>query len=329
MSKGSIGSRDHREAGAVTENKASHDVIIIGAGPAGLSAAIYCGRANLKTGVIDRMGPGGQVATTDWVENYPGFPEGISGLDLSAKMEEQARRFGAEIILAEIESLKEEEGLFTLCCTEGDLRAPAVIIASGTRPRELGVPGESQFKGRGVSYCATCDGALYKEKVAVVVGGGDSAVGEAIFLTRFCRKVRLVHRRDALKATKVLQDRAFRNPKIEFVWSSVVTSINGGERVEGVSVRNVKDDSTTEIPADGVFLYVGLLPNTEFIRGFVDLDEWGYVLTDDSMKTSRLGVYAAGDVRHKGLRQVVTATADGATAAVAMERFLSETGKTG
>ncbi|MDP2859628.1 MAG: thioredoxin-disulfide reductase [Bacillota bacterium] len=309
--------------------KATHDVIIVGAGPAGLSAGIYCGRANLRTGVIDKMGPGGQVATTDWVENYPGFPEGISGLDLSAKMEEQARRFGADIILAEIENLKEEDGLFTLCCTEGDLRAPAVIIASGARSRELGVPGESRFKGRGVSYCATCDGALYKEKVAVVVGGGDSAIGEAMFLTKFARKVHVVHRRGALRATEVLQDRAFKNSRLEFVWSSVVTSINGGDKVQSVTVRNVKDERTHEILTDGVFLYVGLLPNTEFIRGFVDLDEWGYVLTDDNMKASRLGVFAAGDVRHKEVRQVVTATADGAMAAVSVEHYLSETGKAG
>ena len=313
----------------MTDTSATHDVVIIGAGPAGLSAGIYCGRANLATCVIDRMGPGGQVATTDWVENYPGFPEGISGLDLSAKMEEQARRFGAEITLAEIENLKEQGGLYTLCCTEGDLRAPAVIIASGTRPRELGVPGESRFRGSGVSHCATCDGALYRDKVVVVVGGGDSAIGEATFLTRFARKVYVVHRRDALRATKVLQERAFKNPKLEFVWSYVVTSINGGEKVESVTVRNVRDDGTHTIETDGVFLYVGLLPNTEFVRGFVDLDEWGYVLTDDSMRASRLGIYAAGDVRHKDLRQVVTATADGAMAAVSVEHYLSETGKAG
>jgi len=313
----------------VADGKTTYDVIIIGAGPAGLSAGIYCGRADLKTCIIDRMGPGGQVATTDWVENYPGFPEGISGLDLSAKMEEQARRFGAEITLAEIENLKEQDGLYALCCTEGDLRAPAVIIASGTRPRELGVPGEARFRGSGVSYCATCDGALYRDKVVVVIGGGDSAIGEAMFLTKFARKVYVIHRRDQLRATKVLQDRAFKNLKIEFVWSSVVTSIDGGDKVESVAVRNVKDGSVHAIFTDGVFLYVGLLPNTEFVRGFVDLDEWGYVLTDDSMKASRLGIYAAGDVRHKGLRQVVTATADGAMAAVSVDHYLSETGRAG
>ncbi len=311
----------------MADGKTTYDVIIIGAGPAGLAAGIYCGRADLKTCIIDRMGPGGQVATTDWVENYPGFPEGISGLDLSAKMEEQARRFGAEIILAEIENLKEQDGMYTLCCTEGDLRAPAVIIASGTRPRELGIPGETHFKGGGVSYCATCDGALYRGKTVIVIGGGDSAIGEAMFLTKFARKVYIIHRRDLLRATKVLQERAFGNPKIEFVWSSVVTSIEGGDKVESVSVRNVKDDSVHKIATDGVFLYVGLLPNTEFVRGLLELDEWGYVLTDDSMKTSKLGIYAAGDVRHKGLRQVVTATADGAMAAVSVDHYLSETGK--
>lgn len=304
-----------------------YDVIIIGAGPAGLTAGIYCGRARLATCVIDRMGPGGQVATTDKVDNYPGFPDGISGLELSAQMEQQARNFGAEIVLAEIEKIKEQDGIYTVCCAEGELVAPAVIVATGARPKELGVVGEDTFRGRGVSYCATCDGAFYRDKVAVVIGGGDSAIGEAIFLTRFARKVYVVHRRDELRATRVVQERAFKNSKIEFLLSSVVTSVNGKDKVSSVTVKNLKDSSTREVETDGVFLYVGLLPNTEFLRDFVDLDERGYVLTDDDMRTSRLGLYAAGDVRHKTLRQVVTATSDGAIAAVAVEKYLEETGK--
>lgn len=305
----------------------TYDVVIIGAGPAGLTAGIYCGRANLSTCIIDKMGPGGQVATTDKVENYPGFPEGISGLDLSMKMEEQARRFGAEIVLAEIERIREEDGMYTLCCTEGELRAPAVIVATGARPKELGVPGETKFKGRGVSYCATCDGAFYRGKVTAVVGGGDSAISEAIFLTRFAEKVYVIHRRDELRATKVLQDRARQNPRIEFILSSVVESINGEDRVESIEVKSLRDGGRRTLVVDGVFLYVGLIPNTEFIKHFVDLDEYGYVLTDENMRTSRLGIFAAGDVRHKSLRQVVTATADGALAAMAVEHYLEETGK--
>ena len=311
----------------MTEETRTYDVVIIGAGPAGLTAGIYAGRADLSTCVIDRVGPGGQVSLTDKVENYPGFPEGITGLDLAVKMEEQARKFGAEIVLAEITDLREENGYYILRCTEGDLRAPAIIVATGTRPKELGVPGESAFRGRGVSYCATCDGAFYRDKVTVVVGGGDSAIGEAIFLTRFARKVYIVHRRDELRATKVLQDRAKANPKIEFLWSSVITSVNGQERVESATLRNVRDESIRQVETDGVFLYVGLEPNTEFLRGFIDLDERGYVLTGDDMQASRLGVFAAGDVRHKDLRQVVTATADGAMAAVAVEHYLTESGR--
>ncbi len=301
-----------------------YDVVILGAGPAGLSAGIYCGRARMTTCIMDKMGPGGQAATTDKIENYPGFPEGIPGFDLSMLMEQQAKNFGAEIVLAEIESITEKDGMFVVEGTEANLVAPVVVIATGARPKELGVPGEKQFRGRGVSYCATCDGAFYRGKHVVVVGGGDSAIGEAIFLTRFADKVYVVHRRDELRATKVVQDRAFKNPKIEFVLSHVVSSIDGQDSVQSVTVKSTKTSETRRIDAQGVFLYVGLLPNSEFVKGFIDLDERGYVLTDEHMRTSRTGVFAAGDVRHKVLRQVVTATSDGAIAAVEAEKYLEE-----
>lgn len=301
------------------------EVVVIGAGPAGLAAALYAGRARLATVVIERGGAGGQASTTHLIENYPGFPEGITGPDLMQRMEQQARRFGAEFRYAEVRALAtgEDGGGFLISTGEGDLRAPAVIVATGTEPVRLGVPGEDRLRGSGVSYCATCDGAFFRDKHVLVVGGGDSAIVEALFLTRFASRVTVVHRRDELRATKVVQEDAFKNPKIGFAWNSVVDEILGADRVEGVILRDTRTGEKRRLDADGVFVAIGSRPDTGFVAGLVDLDPRGYIVTDDRMRTRTRGLFAAGDVRAKTVRQVVTAVADGAVAAVEAERHIS------
>ena len=299
-----------------------HDLIIVGGGPAGLSAAIYAARSRLKTVVLERGMPGGQAATTHRIENYPGFPDGVLGPDLGAALERQATNFGAEFVQTEIEKVDLSGELKTVRAYEGDYRGRALILATGADPKKLGVKGEDEFRGRGVSYCATCDGAFFKDQEVVVVGGGDAAVEEAIFLTRYAARVSIVHRRDQLRAAKVIQERARANDKIAFIWNSVVDEIKGEKHVEGVSVRNVKTGETRVIPAAGVFIYVGLVPNTALVQGQLDLDEWGYVKAGEDTLTSRPGVYAAGDCRKKPLRQVVTAVSDGAVAAMAAAKYL-------
>lgn len=299
-----------------------YDVVILGAGPAGLTAAIYAGRARLDTVVIDHGVPGGQVATTDMVENYPGFPQGVSGADLAGLMNEQAARFGARIEMAEVEGLAREGDLWRVDTSDGPYRARAVIVATGARPRELGVPGEKEFRGRGISYCATCDGAFFRDKPVVVVGGGDSAVTEAEFLTRFASHVTIVHRRDQLRAARSLQERVLDNPKISVRWNAVVTSFLGEGRLQRVRLRDVKAGTESEVEAEGAFIYVGLLPNTSFLNGVVPLDEGGYLVTDEAMALPVPGLFAAGDVRRKRLRQVATAVGDGAVAAMAAEEYI-------
>lgn len=301
------------------------EVLVIGAGPAGLAAALYAGRARLTTVVLERDAAGGQASTTHLIENYPGFPEGITGPDLMQRMEQQARRFGAEFRYAEVHALAtgEDGGGFLISTSEGDLRAPAVIVATGTEPVRLGVPGEDRLRGSGVSYCATCDGAFFRDKHVLVVGGGDSAIVEALFLTRFASRVTVVHRRDELRATKVVQEDAFKNPKIGFAWNSVVDEILGADRVEGVIMRDTRTGEKRRLDADGVFVAIGSRPDTGFVAGLVDLDPQGYIVTDDRMRTRTAGLFAAGDVRAKTVRQVVTAVADGAVAAVEAERHIS------
>ncbi|NLY39566.1 MAG: thioredoxin-disulfide reductase [Firmicutes bacterium] len=299
----------------------SYDLIIIGGGPAGLTAGLYASRAKLKTLLIEKKAAGGQIATTEHIENYPGFAQG-SGQELVKIMEEQAARFGAEFLAAGATAVDFSAQEKIITTGKGEFRAPAVIIATGCSARRLEVPGEKEFIGRGVSFCATCDGAFYEDLPVMVVGGGDAAVEEALYLTRFVEKVYLVHRRDALRATKIVQDRVFNNPKIEVVWNSVVEELQGDELLERVVVRNVKDGRKTEIAVNGIFIYIGFLPNTGFLAGQIRLNESGYVVTDDRMETSVPGVFAAGDCREKLLRQVVTATGDGATAAFAVEKYL-------
>lgn len=301
-----------------------YDVIIIGAGPAGLSAAIYSARGGLKTAVFERAFIGGQITVTDEVENYPGFEDALSGFDLTERMRAQAARFGAEFHDEEITAMG-MEGLCKIIETGKDkYRAKAVIICTGAHPRRLNVPGEERFTGRGVSYCATCDGALYRDKVVAVVGGGDSAIEEGIFLTRFAKKVVVIHRRDQLRAQQIIQQRAFKNPKMEFIWDSVVQEIQGETMVEKLEIYNRKTNEISYIPADGVFIYVGILPNNELLESRIELDSAGFVLTDEFMHTNVPGIYAAGDIRHTVLRQVVTATSDGAIAAWSAEKWIIE-----
>jgi thioredoxin reductase (NADPH) len=303
----------------------TYDVVIIGGGPAGLTAGLYTARARLKSLLIEKGLPGGLVTTTEWVENYPGFEEGIMGVELAQKMEKQAVRFGLEIIqgtVMDISSNKKIKGI----SLEGDLHyeAKTIILATGAHPRLLKIEGEDEFRGRGVSYCATCDGAFYKGKKIAVVGGGDSAVQEAIFLTKFAEMVYVIHRRDQLRAEKILQERAFSNPKIKFIWNSVPEKISGDDGVNALHIRNLKACENSVLDVQGVFIYIGYNPNTEFLKGLVDLDENNYIITDKNMAASTPGIYAAGDVRNKPLKQIATAVGDGATAAMAVVKYIEE-----
>lgn len=298
-----------------------HDLIIIGAGPAGLTAGMYAARARMNVLLLEKAVPGGQIIVTDWIENYPGFPEGISGFDLGEKMKTQAEKLGLTIETAEVHGLELSENVKTVQLRDRFITARSLILASGASPRKLGV-GEDKFMGKGVSFCATCDAPFYRDKVVVAVGGGDTAVQESVYLTKFAKKVYLVHRRDQLRAAKILQERAFANDKIEFVWDSVVTGMDGFFSVESVHVRNVKTDEKRTLPANGIFIWVGILPNTEYVRGAVKTDDSGFIITDAGMQTSVPGVFAAGDVRNTPLRQVSTAVGDGAVAALAAEHYI-------
>ena len=302
-----------------------YDVIIIGGGPAGLTAGIYAKRAMLNTVLLEGKGVGGQIIVTDLVENYPGFPE-ISGAELAAKFEEQAQKFGLEFRnMVDVTAIEDNGDTKLVKTTDGDIETKAVIITTGTTPRKLGAKGELDFIGRGVSYCATCDGFFFRDKIAVVVGGGDSAITEAIFLTKMVKKVYVVHRRDELRAEKINQEHALKNPKIEIVWDSVVEEIAGSQVVEKVILKNVKTNETSELKTDGVFIYVGLDPNTGFTD--VNKDEWGFIIANDRMETSVKGIFVAGDCRNTPLRQIVTAVGDGAIAAVSAEKYIEKISK--
>lgn len=298
------------------------DLIIIGGGPAGLSAAIYGSRAALKTTLIERGMPGGQAATTEIIENYPGFPQGVGGPELMMSMHEQALKFGVEVTGAEVLSLSKQGAEVVVHTDNGDLRAKAVIVATGAQPSQLAIPGEAKFRGRGVSFCATCDGAFFTGKKVAVIGGGDAAVEEALFLTKLVEKVYLIHRRDQLRATKILQERALANDKIEFIWNTVPESILGNDLVEAIMLKDVLTGESKSIAVDGVFIYIGMFPNTEFLQGFLELSARNSIIVNHKMATSVPGVFAAGDVCQKSLRQVVTAVSDGAIAAVEAEKYI-------
>ncbi|MFA5498614.1 MAG: thioredoxin-disulfide reductase [Candidatus Cloacimonadia bacterium] len=307
-----------------SKNALKYDLVIIGAGPAGLAAGIYAARGGLKTVIFERGLVGGQIVTTADVDNYPGFEETINGFDLVEKMKKQAERFKAEFRNEEVTAIS-LEGICKIVETDtATYRTKAIIFATGANPRKLAVPGEERLTGRGVSYCATCDGAFYREKVVAVVGGGDSAVEEAIFLTNFAKKVYIIHRRDQLRAVHAVQQRAFKNPKIEVIWDTVVHSIEGDEQLEKLVLFNRVKDKTSMLPVDGVFIYVGTIPNNQLVESRIELDSSGFVITGGDMQTNIPGVYAAGDLVHKVLRQVVTAVSDGATAAFSAEKWIQQ-----
>lgn len=295
------------------------DIAIVGGGPAGLAAALYGARARAKTVVFESQLPGGQIITTDWIENYPGMPEGLNGSKVGELMHAHAEKFGATFhTFVRVESIRPDRGGFVLACDDGEeYPARAVIVATGAVPVKLGIPGESEYIGRGVSWCATCDGALFRDKVVAVVGGGDAAIEEALFLTKFAEKVYVVHRRDELRATKCIQERLFESPKVEMRWSRIPTEILGHEgRVTSVRLASTKGEPDEVLPLDGVFEFIGVRPNSELVRDLVDVDERGWVKVDHAMMTSEDGLFAAGDVTDTPLKQVVTAAGQGATAAV-------------
>ena len=299
-----------------------YDIAIVGGGPAGLSAAIYASRALVKVALLEKGLCGGQAATTDHIENYPGFPDGISGMKLMEMFSQQAERFGTEIFtFSEVRSIVKSKNGFIIDLESGGLATHVIIYCAGQSPSKLGIRGEEEYYGRGVSYCATCDGALFKGRDIVVVGGGDSAIEEAIFLTRFANSVTVIHRRDELRAAKILQKRAYENPKIRFELGAVLDEISGKQLVESVRVKKLRDDSIKEINAQGVFIYVGNKPNSGLLAGLVKLDERGYIMTDLECNTSFPGIFAAGDVRRSGLKQVATSVSDGATAAISAIRY--------
>jgi thioredoxin reductase (NADPH) len=300
------------------------DVVIIGAGPAGLAAAIYAARSGMKTVVFEKAMVGGQITVTEDVENYPGFEHAIGGFELTDKMKQQSLRFGAEFIEAEVMEVGLEGKCKIIGTHEQKYRAKSMIFCAGAYPRRLSVPGEERLTGKGVSYCATCDGALYRGKTVAVIGGGDSAIEEGMFLTKFADKVYVIHRRDALRAQYIIQQRAFKNPKMEFVWNSVIQEIKGDTKVAEIEIVNRKTDKISFLKTDGVFIYVGILPNTGLLESRVLLDTAGFVLTDEYMHTNIPGIFAAGDIRSKVLRQVVTATSDGAIAAWSAEKWIAE-----
>lgn len=298
------------------------DTVILGGGPAGLSAGIYASRGAVSTAIIDTSMLGGQPSNYLELENYPGFPL-VGGFDLMEKFEEHADKFGVQKFpMQEIESVDLKSTPKVIKTKDAEFRAKTVIIACGAQPMKLGVPGEAEFVGRGVSYCAVCDGAFYKNKVVAVVGGGNAAVEEAMYLTKFADKVYVIHRRNELRADKIVQERAFKNEKIEFIWDSVVKEINGADLVNTAVLENVKTHEISNLQVDGVFPYIGMTPNIESISGQVEQDANGFIITDETMKTSIDGVYAAGDVRKTPLRQVITAASDGAVSAVYAVKYL-------
>ncbi|GAB6076174.1 thioredoxin-disulfide reductase [Desulfurobacterium crinifex] len=301
------------------------DVVIVGAGPAGLAAGIYAGRSQLKTVILDQMMPGGQLLITEQIENYPGFHDGITGFELSEKLRVHAEKFGAVIENGQpVSSVDLDGDLFVVRVEGGEIKGKTLIWAAGSIAKKLNVPGEAEFIGRGVSYCAVCDGAFFKDRVVAVIGGGDSALEEALYLTKFASKVYLIHRRDKFRAVKIIQDRVKRNEKIEPVFNKVVVSINGTQFVESLTLKDTITAETTELPVDGVFIFIGNEPNVAPVVHLVETTEQGFIITDKEMRTKTPGLFAAGDVRHKFLKQVVTAAADGAVAAMSATKYLEE-----
>lgn len=305
------------------KNTTSFDVLVVGAGAAGMTAAMYSSRANLKTGMIESVIYGGQMMNTSDVENFPSFPK-ITGAVLSQKMYDSCTSFGAETIFANVENVVDLGDIKEVHTSEGIYTAKAVIIATGSTHRELGIEGEREYQGMGVSYCAVCDGAFFKDKIVTVVGGGDSAIEEAIFLTQYAKEVRVVHRREELKAQKIIQERAFSNEKINFIWNAEVIEVKGKNKVSSVILKHTITDHTMELETDGLFIYIGLDPLTSEFRGLGVTDEDGWIVTDEDMKTVVNGIFSAGDVRKKNLRQITTAVGDGAIAGQKSYEYVSK-----
>ena len=302
-----------------------YDTLIIGGGPAGYTAALYAARAGLDTAVIERMSPGGQMGLTDVIDNYPGFPEGVDGFTLGMNMQAQAERFGAKTLFGDVTEVDFKSPACKIVKTTSDTyTARTVIIATGANPRELGLPNEGALIGKGVHYCAHCDGRFYKGKTVAVVGGGNSAVSDALYLSRVTEKVYVIHRRDTLRATKIYHEPLMKAENVEFLWNSAVTEILSDGRVTGVRVKDLTDGTEREVSFSGLFVSIGRKPATGFLQGVLELDEYGYIKADESTRTSVPGVFAVGDVRTKALRQVVTAVADGATAVHYAEEYLTE-----
>ncbi len=302
----------------------TYDVIIIGAGPAGMAAAIYTGRARLETLILEKGMSGGQILLTDFVENYPGFPEGVVPFELMDNFRKHAEKFGAKIETDEVHEVRNEEKLWHVVGNKGEYPGRAVIIATGSSYRRLGLPEETKLTGRGVSYCGTCDGAFFKDRDVCVIGGGDHALTEALFLTKFCSSVKIIHRRDEFRGEKIIQERIFKNEKIEVLWDSVIEEIKGEDKLESITIRNVKDETTRELKIDGLFVSIGMDPNSSFVKGLLDLDEMKQIKVDHSMATSQPGIFAAGDVTNACPEQMATAVGTGVVAALAVDEYLSK-----
>ena len=304
--------------------EADYQLVIIGGGPAGLTAGLYAARAKLQVVLLEKGAPGGQVMNTYWVDNYPGFPEGISGMELAEKMAAQAQRFNLPTRLGEVQSMDLAGPVKKIRLIDGEtMTSRAVILATGARPNQLGIPGEKELTGRGVSYCATCDGPFYRDMEIAVIGGGDTAIQEAVHLTRFAAKVTVIHRRDELRATKVIQEKAFANDKIEFLWNSIATEVLGDHEVTGLRIKNTLSGEDAVLAVQGVFVLIGIRPNNETLP-FDQLDnDGGFIKTDQEMRTSQPGVFAAGDICSKEVRQIVNAAGEGAVACISAENYLS------
>ena len=311
------------EDNQVTENK-TYDLVIIGGGPAGLTAGLYASRARMNVLLLEKGAYGGQMTTTAHIENYPGFPGGIGGFELADLMQKQTEEFGLQIIFGSVESILKKDNLFVLNTDKDPIESRSVLITTGAIPDKLGVPGEERLTGRGVSYCATCDGALYRERTVAVVGGGDSAVEEALFLTRFATKVHIIHRRDQLRAIPLARERVLENDKITVEWNTIVKEITGDDEVKEITLTDVLSGENRTLGVDGIFIYVGITPQTEFLGDLIEKDPSGSIVTDINMQSSIPGLYAAGDVRSQSIRQVSSAVGDGAIAAFNIYKYLEE-----
>ena len=301
-----------------------YDVVIIGGGPAGLTAGLYTSRAKLSSLLVEKGLIGGQIANAERVENYPGFPEGIGGAELGQLMHRQTAKHGLKTLIAEVTGIKLQGRQKVIRTTEGDFIAKAVIVAGGSERQKLSVPGEEELTGKGVSYCATCDAAFFREQPVAVIGGGDAAVTEALHLAKFASRVTVIHRRNQLRAGRILQEKAFSEPKIEFRWDSIVEEIEGRDIVQGIKLHQVKTGEKSTLEVTGVFISIGLKPNVDYLKNILPLDATGLIITDEKMETKIPGIFAAGDIRHNSARQAITAAGDGATAAIYAEKFISK-----